>query len=83
MDPAGNVFQGKIGEIFKELPNVFGNVDGILIVGYGDEGRDYDRTIRQVMKICHKQHLKLNINKCNFMCMSVPFFGKIMFRQCA
>ena len=28
------MFQGKIDEIFKELPNVFGITDDMLFVGY-------------------------------------------------
>ena len=32
--PAGDMFQRKIDEIFKDLPNVFGIADDILAVGY-------------------------------------------------
>ena len=38
----GNMFQGKIVEIFKDLSNVFGIVDGILDVGYNCVGKDHD-----------------------------------------
>ena len=31
---------------FKELPNVFGNADNILVVGYDDEGMNYDNMQR-------------------------------------
>ena len=31
--PAGNMFQHKIGEIFNDMPNVFGNADDILVIG--------------------------------------------------
>ena len=33
------MFQDKIDEIFKDLPNVFGIVDDILVVGYDDDER--------------------------------------------
>ena len=42
--PAGNVFQQKIDEIFKGLPNVFGIANGILIVSYDAEGREHNKT---------------------------------------
>ena len=40
-------------KIFKELPNVFSIADDILIVGYDDNGRDHNRTLRKVVQICH------------------------------
>ena len=35
---AGDMFQWNINEIFKELPNVFGIGDDILVVGYDGHG---------------------------------------------
>ena len=32
--PAGDMFQWKIDEIFKGVPNIFGIADDICIVGY-------------------------------------------------
>ena len=32
--PAGDMFQRKIDEIFKDMPNVFGIADDILVAGY-------------------------------------------------
>ena len=37
-------FPEKIDEIFKDLPNVFGTADDILILGYNADSRDHDRT---------------------------------------
>ena len=36
----------KIGKIFKDLSNVFGIADKILIVGYDADGRDHNRSLR-------------------------------------
>ena len=36
----------KIDEIFKELPNVFGIMDYILIVGSDTDSKDHDRMLR-------------------------------------
>ena len=38
--PVGNMFQCKIDEIFSDMPNVFGIVDGILVIGYDDDGAE-------------------------------------------
>ena len=42
---AGDMYQRKINEIFKGLPNIFGKAYDILIVGYDDNGRYDDRTL--------------------------------------
>ena len=53
------MFQGKISEFLKGLPNVFGIADDSLIVGYDAEGRDHNRTLRQVMQISYWENLEL------------------------
>ena len=46
------MFQEKINEIFKGLPNLFSIVDDIFIVGYDTDGRDHGKTLKQVVQIC-------------------------------
>ena len=60
--------------------NVFGIADDILILEYNTDGRDYDRTLRQVLQISH-QKLKLNRNKYHFMGTKMPFFGEVIYRE--
>ena len=36
------MFERKIDEIFKDMPNVFGIVDDILVAGYEADGRNHD-----------------------------------------
>ena len=43
--PVGDMFQRKIDEIFKDLPNVFGIADDILVVGYDVDGKDHVNTL--------------------------------------
>ena len=43
--PTGDMFQHKIDEIFKDLLNVFGIADDILVVGYYNDGKDNDKTL--------------------------------------
>ena len=45
-DPAEDIFQRKMDEIVKDLPNVFGIADGILVVGYDVDGKDHDNTLQ-------------------------------------
>ena len=39
------MFQRKIDEIFKDIPNVFGTADDILVAGYVPDGNNHDKTI--------------------------------------
>ena len=53
--PADDMVQKKINEISKDLPNVFGIADGILIEGYVTDSIDHDRTMRQIKQICYQK----------------------------
>ena len=79
--PMGDMFQHKIDEIFKNLPNVFGIANDILVVGYDTDGKDQDEMLPQVLQICRQVNLKLNKDKCCFRCTSVPFFGEVISRK--
>ena len=39
----------KIDEIFKDLPNVFGIADDILVVGYDSDGNDHYEMLCKVL----------------------------------
>ena len=45
------MFQWKVSGIFKDLLNIFGVADDILIVEYDTDGRDHDKTLKWVMQI--------------------------------
>ena len=76
--PAGDIFQMKIDEIFKDMSNVFGIADDILVAGYEADSRDHDETVQRVLQRCRQVNLKLNKDKCHFRCKSVLFFRKII-----
>ena len=78
--PAGDMLKHKIYEIFRDLPNVFGTVDGILVAGYDIDGKDHDKTLWWVLQICRNVNLKLNKDKFHFRCTSAPFFGEVFSR---
>ena len=75
-----DMFQHKIDEIFKDLPNVFGIVDDILVVGHDSDDKDHGKTSWWVLQICRHVNLKLSKDKCPFRCTSVLFFGDLISR---
>ena len=78
---AGDISQRKIGEIFRELPDVIYIADDILIVGHDGNSADHDKTLCRVLQICRKENLKLNKSKCNFRSTTIPVFGEIISRH--
>ena len=48
--PAGDMFQHKKDEIFSDMPNVFGIVDDILVIGYDEDGADHDAAVHKVLQ---------------------------------
>ena len=75
------MFQWKIDKIFKDMPNVFGITDDILVIGYDKDGADHDEAVYNVLRQCQDVNLKLNKGKCHFRCTSIPFFGKVVSRD--
>ena len=75
------MFQHKIDAIFNDMPNVFGIVDDILVVGSIDNGKYHNKTVCKVLQRCIEVNLKLNKDKCHFRCTSVPFFGEVILRN--
>ena len=40
---SGDMFQKKMDDIFKQLPNIFATADNILIVCYNHNSADHDK----------------------------------------
>ena len=79
--PVGDIFQHKIDEIFSDMPNIFGIVDDILVIGYNEDGVVHDAAVCNMLWQCEEVNLKLNKEKCHFMCISIPFFGEVISRE--
>ena len=79
--PTGDMFQGKMDELFHGLPNVFVIADDILAAGFNYLRKDHDATLDKVLRLCRKANLKLNKDKCLFRCTSIAFFGEIISRH--
>ena len=50
--PAGDMFQCKIDEICSNMPNMFGIVDDILVIGYVEDGADHDALVHKMLQWC-------------------------------
>ena len=79
--PVDDMFQHKIDEIFSDMPNVFGIMDDILVIGYNEDGADHDATDHKVLRWCKEVNFNLDKDKCHFRCTSIPFFGKVISRE--
>ena len=77
----GDIFQCKIDKVFSDMPNVFGIVDDILVIGYDKDGVDHDAAVHKVLQWCEEVNLKCNKEKCHFRCTSIPFFGEVISRK--
>ena len=77
---AGDMFQHKTDEIFSDMPNVFGIVDDILVIGY-DKIEQTMMKVHKVLRWCKEVNLKLNKDKCHFRCTSILFFGEVVSRE--
>ena len=53
------MYYRKVDEIFKNVPNVFGIADDILVAGYDIDGKDHDKMLQKVLQICRWVNLKL------------------------
>ena len=46
------MLQRKLDDIFKDLPNVFGIADNILVVGYDRDAKDHNDILQGVPQVC-------------------------------
>ena len=63
------------------MPNIFGIADGILVIGYDEDGTDHDEALYSMLIQCWEVNLKLNKDKCHFRYTSILFFGKVVSRE--
>ena len=49
--PVHDMFQKKIDELFRNMPNVFSIADYILIAGFDEQDRDHDVTLDKVLRV--------------------------------
>ena len=49
------MFQRKIDGIFKEIPNVFGIADDVLVVGYESHWAEHEKTLCRCYKYAERR----------------------------
>ena len=79
--PAGEIIKKKIGQLFNDIPNVFGIADDILFAGFDADGRDHDASLQQMLWSCRQASLKMTKEKCLFRWTRIPFFVKVISRH--
>ena len=78
---AGDMFQRKVSELFKDLPNVFGIVDDILVMRYDADGKDHDDTLQRVLQRCRQVNLKTKQSQMPFQMHISLIFGEVISRH--
>ena len=53
-----------------------GTANDIFIVGYYANGIDHDKNLRNVMRICGQENLKIDKNKCHLSCTGIAILPK-------
>ncbi len=74
---SGDYFQLKLDALYHDEPNQTGIVDDIVIVGYKDDGSNYDAAVERCLRIAQTNGLQFNPAKCIFRCTQLPFFGQL------
>ena len=70
---SSDVYQYKVDEIFKDIPQCIGIADDIVIFGYNDH--DHNATLYSVLDRAHDVGMRFNPDKCIFRQDSISFYG--------
>ena len=74
-----DVFQRKLDEILKDVPNVAGIADDILV--YGRTDTEHDLAFINMLETCRQNNVGLNSEKLQFKKGKVKFFGHTLTPQ--
>lgn len=74
-----DVFQRKLDEILKDVPNVAGIADDILV--YGRTDTEHDLAFINMLETCRQNNVGLNSEKLQFKKDKVKFFGHTLTPQ--
>ena len=70
---AQDIFQRRLDEILKDIPNVAGIADDILVFGSSDV--EHDQAFINMLETCRKNNVGLNSEKLQFKQEEVKFYG--------
>ena len=72
---AGNLFQCKLDECFKHIPNVIVIADDIMIVGKKPDHKDHDQALASLLETVRHYNVRLNYEKLQYKQSEAEFFG--------
>ena len=70
-----DIFQRKLDEVYKDIPNVTGIADDILVVGKTQE--EHDEAFIRMLEASRANNIGLNSDKLQFKQQSVEFYGHV------
>jgi len=59
-----DIFQCKLDEVYKDIPNVMGIADNIVVCGSTES--EYDQAFCKMLDATHKHNISLNSEKLQF-----------------
>ena len=73
LSSATEIFQKKLEDLLKDIPNCFVDVDDVLV--FGKDKSQHDQTLKAVLHQINDAGLKLNKSKCKFRQSKVTYLG--------
>ena len=73
LSSATEIFQKKLEDLLKDIPNCFVDVDDVLV--YGNDESQHNQTLKEVLQKINSAGLKLNKSKCKLKQSKVIYLG--------
>ena len=73
---AGDVFQRKLDQYFRQINQVIVIADNIMVVGKQQNNRDHDTALTNLLETARKSNIHLNFDKLQYKMTEVDFFGE-------
>ena len=71
-----DIFQRRLDEVYKDIPNVMGIADDIVVCGSTES--EHDQAFCEMLKATRKHNVSLNSEKLQFKQAQVDFYGHIL-----
>ena len=71
-----DIFQRRLDEVYKDIPNVMGIADDIVVCGSTES--EHDQAFCEMLKATRKHNVSLNSEKLQFKQTQVDFYGHIL-----
>ena len=78
---SSDVYQYKVDTHLDKIQNCLAIADDIIMFGYREDGKDHDKTVREVLDKAKAVGMRFNPSKCQFRKTQVKLFGLILSRH--